>query len=202
MSETSAVVVDSLTECINVGVGKAADLMNTMLQSHVTLTAPEIRLLRVDELRADSFFRSEVDCAAVEMRYSGEIEGFVGLVFDTGSAGRLVDCLTGIHDLRDEDLDSLRAGALSEIGNILINSVLGTIANQLGVHLRFSVPYYRENRGSRLLEDMEVAERDMVLLTKASFVISELEITGDLALFFSFRSYGQLVAAIHSLVAE
>jgi len=185
-------VLDALTEIMNIGVGKAAAIMNTMLDSHVSLTVPVVRLLSIEKLREEAIFPSNVAFSAIEMKYAGSFNGFVELVFDMVSAGKLVDRLSGIESLSVEDFDSLRSGTLCEIGNIVINAVLGTMANILDVSLTFSVPFYHEGRGPGFVDDLRADSGSMVLLTKTTFTISELSVTGDFAVFFSFSSYEHL----------
>ncbi len=192
-------VLDGLTEIMNIGVGRAADLMNTMLNSHVSLTIPLVLLLSIEELTMESFFPVNTSFSAIEMKYSGAYKGFVELVFDIESAGKLVDCFVGTDTAPAEDFDSLRSGTLCEIGNIVINSVLGTMANILDVPLTFSVPFYHEGSGEELFKAMTMNTTSTVLLTKATFTIEQLEITGDLALFFSFSSYESLRSGLLAL---
>lgn len=189
-------VLDALAEIMNIGVGKAAAIMNTMLDSHVSLTVPDVRLLTAEKLVQEAVFPPDVSFSAVEMKYSGAFSGFVELVFDTVSAGKLVDRLSGTDSMPLDDFDSLRSGTLCEIGNIVINAVLGTMANILDVSLSFSVPFYKEGKGSAILKDFKADSRSMVLLTKTTFTIRELSVTGDFAVFFSFSSFEHLRAGL------
>ncbi len=182
-------VLDAFREIMNIGVGKAGAIMNTMLSNHVTLSVPMINLLSVDEFNKTAFFPGNIPYSAVEMKYSGFFDGVVDLVFDTESAGKLVDILADEEAKNSADFDSLRAGTLCEIGNIVINGVLGTLANILDVRLRFSVPFYHEGLGMQLFKGNTMDEHSMVLLTKATFEIKQLSISGDLAMFFSFESF-------------
>jgi len=192
VTETDDRVLDAFKEIMNIGVGKAAAIMNTMLSKHVTLSVPMISLLTVEEFNKISFFPDAVSYSAIEMKYSGFFDGVVDLVFDTASAGKLVDSLADDESKDAADFDSLRAGTLCEIGNIVINGVLGTMANILDAHLKFSVPFYHEGLGMQLFKGNPMDENSMVLLTKATFDVKELSITGDLAMFFSFKSFAAI----------
>jgi len=199
MTEADDRVLDAFREIMNIGVGKAAALMNTMLSNHVTLSVPMINLLSVEEFESTAFFPKNVSYSAIEMKYSGIFDGVVDLVFDTASAGKLVDSLAGSESRDPGDFDSLRAGTLCEIGNIVINGVLGTMANILDLHLKFSVPFYHEGLGMQLFKGNTMDKNSMVLLTKATFTIQELSITGDLAMFFSFTSFSAIRPVLLSL---
>ncbi len=199
MNADDARVLDAFKEIMSIGVGKAASIMNTMLSNHVTLSVPMISLLSVEEFNKATFFPKNISYSAVEMKYSGFFDGVVDLIFDTVSAGKLVDSLADEDTKSTDDFDSLRAGTLCEIGNIVINGVLGTMANILDVHLNFSVPFYHEGAGMELFRENSMDENSMVLLTKATFDIKELSITGDLAMFFSFASFANIRPILLSL---
>ena len=55
------------------------------------------------------------------MTFQGGLDGCAFLVFPHTSAARLLSAVTG-DDAGGDDMDSLRSGALTEVGNILINS--------------------------------------------------------------------------------
>jgi len=44
--------MDLLSECVNIGLGRAAESLNRMCGSHVLLSAPEIRILNRPSLTA------------------------------------------------------------------------------------------------------------------------------------------------------
>ena len=124
---------DALTELIGLGIGKAAEVLNLMLDSHIALSAPVLRIIDINEL-ASTLGGGEGrarELSAVRMRYSGSMSGSVELIFSAGEAIKLVDCLIGEESVTEEGLDSIRAGTLCEVGNIVINALLGTLSNQL-----------------------------------------------------------------------
>ncbi len=45
--------IDILKEMINLGVGKGADVLNTILHSHVRLQIPSLKVLSPDEFEAE-----------------------------------------------------------------------------------------------------------------------------------------------------
>jgi chemotaxis protein CheC len=198
-----ALFLDSMTELSSLGLCKAADVLNSMLDSHIVLSAPTIRI--VDRLELfDSFAVSGGrDLAAVEMRYGGSMDGIVKLIFDAEDAGRLVDCIIGDESFVEEGLDAIRAGTLCEVGNIVINAILGTLANELNFHLEYSVPFFTGKNDAASLAGMDTDDSGGVLLVETIFSVEALRIAGRIAIFFSLASFGCLrEAAIQYTKAE
>lgn len=193
--------LDALAELVGIGVGKAAEVLNAMLRSHIVLSVPSIRIVAPDELPKVLGLPADRRLAAVEMGYSGSLSGSVELIFTQGEAGRLVECITGEVGIPEEDLDAVRAGTLAEVGNIVINALLGSVSNVLGLELTYTVPAYLEGGLVELLREARVvaggsAGEEVVLLARTRFQVEELAVDGDIAVFFALDSFRSLEAGI------
>jgi chemotaxis protein CheC len=104
-----------------------------------------------------------------------------------------VSVLTG-EDIGSPDLDDLKIGTLSEIGNILINGVMGSIGNVLQQHINYAIPVYLEDTIDNLLPDGK--SDATILLAQASFTIEQLQIIGDIILIFEVQTFDSLLNAI------
>ena len=189
-------LIDPLTELIGIGIGKAAQVLNSMLDSHIVLGAPVLRLVALAELTEALTEGDSRELSAVQMHYAGSIDGAVELIFDTAEAGKLVDCLVGEETGAEEGLDAIRAGTLCEVGNIVINALLGTLSNVLDFNLRYTVPLYLEGDAARLIDDAGVDEGGIVLLAETDFSVERRSIKGKIAVFFSLASFEYLRKAV------
>lgn len=187
---------DALTELIGIGIGKAADVLNTMLDSHIALSAPSIRIVPSDELIGILIKNDGTDLSAVHMRYAGGMRGTVELIFSSGEAGRLVDCIMGEEQVLEEGLDAIRAGTLCEVGNIVINALLGTLANVLSLSLEYTVPAYIEGDAARLVTAARSFEESVALLAETDFMVEKMSIRGTIAVFFTMESFSLLRDAV------
>lgn len=186
---------EPMTEIVGIGIGKAAEVLNTMLSSHVKLSAPSLAIAKPHELEERLFFRGAERLSAVQMGFEGDFDGQAELVFASDDAGKLVDCITNDLPMPDGDLDSIRAGTLCEIGNIVINALIGTIVNVLEARLDYTVPLYTEGR----LEDFVgsiVKEAEVILVVRARFEIENFSIDGDLLVFLSLSTFNRLDSAV------
>lgn len=193
--------LDALQELINIGVGRAAYLLNEMLDSHIRLEIPFVKVLTALQAykELESRFRDD-SLASVKLGFNGSFYGTAGLIFPTESASILVSVLTG-EEPGSADLDAVKIGTLSEIGNIVINGVMGSISNVLKQRMNYTLPVYLEDTIDNLLLATEVNE-SKILLAQARFAIEQLEIMGDIILIFEMDTFDALIKAINQEIIE
>lgn len=190
--------MDALKELVNIGVGKAAGALNQMLRAHVSLIVPHLQLLSLYELEAASRASFGVaNLAAVSLEFWGPFSGNAALVFPPDSAAKLVDIVTG-EDFGGLDWDELRVGALTEIGNIVLNGVMGSIGNILKQHIDYSLPRYTEDTITRLMTRANTSAEATILLAQTHFAIAEYQIEGDIVLLFEVGAFDTLLTAIEN----
>ena len=191
----TATQMDALQEMVNIGVGQAAGVLNAMLRSHVTLRLPVIEILSQAELESRiTRFRKQI-FSAVRVGFKGPFTGSASLIFPTDSAAKLVIMLTE-DDLQSLDMDEIRAGTLTEVGNIVLNSVMGAIGNELHQRLFYTVPAYLEDPFTVILAENEQDNRATVIWIQTQFSLQEQQIDGDIVILFGFGSIELLIAAI------
>jgi chemotaxis protein CheC len=188
--------LDALQELINIGVGRAAGMLNQMLDSRIVLEIPVVTILTLSQIQAELEKRFNGDSlAAVKLNFTGSFSGKANLVFPTESAATLVSLLTG-EEIDSPDLDSVKIGTLSEVGNIVINGIMGSISNVLNQHLNYAIPIYMEDSIKHILSLEYASEETIFLLAQARFAIKTLEIIGDIVLIFEMESFGTLIRVI------
>ncbi len=190
--------LDSLRELINIGVGRGADVLNTILNSHIQLCVPLVKLLTREELNSELEIVGGERLASVNMRFKGNISGYAKLLFPSESALKLVLALSGEEE-GPVDLDSIRAGTLAEIGNIVLNSVMGSISNILNLNLHYAVPNYLEGPANNLFLPNEINPTTVTMLAKTRFMVAELKVEGDIVIFFEVGSFDHFLASLNNM---
>lgn len=192
---------DVLKELINIGVGRAAGALSELTGAFVRLRVPFVSMFTVDE------FKKEIDkdgvgtVSAVQLQFSGAFAGTASLMFPPDSAAKLVVALCGEEESSAEPvLDSVRVGTLNEIGNIVINGVMGSIGNILGEHVEYSVPNYVEDSVDGLMEtNSSKVDDESILLARTRFSIEQFQVQGDVILMFEVGSFDALLNAIDNI---
>lgn len=190
---------DAVSELVNIGVGRAAASLATMIKERVELSVPKLMTVPCRELPLHLGLARELGDQArismVQQAFGGSLAGKASILFPLASARRLVELLTD-GALSAEELDLEMEAALTEVGNILINSVLGTLGNITGTEISFHLPEYLQCS----VKDLEFSFGDRNLLLAVVLVgISGQEIRGHLLLLFDLPSMETLQEAIHRM---
>jgi chemotaxis protein CheC len=187
----------ALSEILNIGVGSAAELLCEMLRSRVLLQVPEVRLLQLEELHRDFPELAAPRLAAVEMPFRGLLSGTSALLFPAHSAAELVNALTPDGDPSD-DLDAIRAATLTEVGNIVLNGVMGAMANTLSTRFSYTLPTFAE----RTVAELWRADAEQsVLLARTRFRVESTEIEGDVLVLLEVGCLDEMLRAVDRLLA-
>ena len=188
----------TLTEIVNIGIGKAAEVLNELLNSHIELKVPTVLVLNKDNTPAELKSLQKQILSCVQLGFHGSFSGKAALVFPPESAVKLVSVLMG-EEFEGADLDDVMTGTLSEVGNILINSVIGSISNVLEDPLDFTIPNYHEGQVHDLLGINNLDSSLSILLIRADFKVLDLHISGDIFLIFEVDSFEILLGHLQNL---
>ncbi len=191
--------LDALQELLNIGVGRAAGSLNQMLEKPIRLHIPAIQLGKMEELSQEVQGTKDTTLSSVQLPFKGTFSGSSCLLFPTESATALVVALTGEENDPDT-MDSLRESTLTEIGNIVLNGVMGSLANVLNHRITYSVPYYQETSIQGLVKPNSTEDCEMILWAQTQFTIEEYNLTGDIMLMFGVPDLGLLVSAVNEYV--
>lgn len=195
--------IDVIQEIINIGVGQAANLLNSISGKHVKLQVPQIKILSLEQL-ADEFkdlgFNNDLSC--VTLTFSGTIVGSSKLIFPTEQAAKLVYAFTDAN-LDELDFDEIQAETLCEIGNIVLNSLLGSLANLMNTTFSYSIPIYLTGNIDQILSsDISFSETGIILYARTHFSIEATQIEGDFILFIDFATVPNLINSINRFIEK
>nr|WP_242040198.1 MULTISPECIES: chemotaxis protein CheC [unclassified Desertifilum] len=188
--------IDILQELVNIGVGQAASILNEMLGSPICLNIPDLQSLSLTQLQTELESRFESDLiSTVQLGFEGFFSGSAELIFPTESASTLVSLLTG-EKPGTPDLEAVKIGTLLEVGNIVLNGVVGTVSNLFSRRLDYSLPTYAEDRVSQLLKARNLKQDVNIILAHTHFIIEKLQINGEVLLIFKVGSFDALLDAL------
>ena len=193
--------IDVLKEIINVGVGRGADVLNTMVGSHVHLKVPCLKVLSASEFEQEITKSHEEQLSCIQLPFQGDFSGVAELVFASEGASKFIAALTQDQQ-ENTDMDPIRAGTLCEVGNIVLNAVMGIISNLFGFKFVYSIPCYAEGDFNCLLPLHSIMPDETVLIARTHFNIEDLEIDGTIILFFEIGSFDKLLEVVDAYSKE
>ena len=189
----------SLQEMVNIGVGKGAQVLNTLLIHHVVLDVPTLIETTAEDLMPALGIDQKQLLSCVQMAYRGSLQGEVQLLFSSDAASQMVSLIIA-QDVAPEELDFIRQATLTEVGNIVINAVIGTVSNLLGFRLEYTLPTFRGGNLAQIEAQRTLESEELILLARTTFTIEALSLKGNMILFFSWPTYKNLESALERYV--
>ena len=191
---------DVIAELLNMGVGRAAASLGQLLNEEVTLSVPQLCVQSRQETAELMDRQSEGGIAAIKERFEGGFDGDALLLFPSHKSLELVRVMLG-EAMYDGDITELEREALLEVGNIILNGCLGSIANNLGGELFCSLPEYRRGSGNEVLAAADGAE-DLVLFLHIDFSLASAEIEGYVLFLLDIQAANKLRARIQEYLTR
>lgn len=191
---------DALGEIFNIGVGRAAASLSQIVSDEVLLTAPDVSLIHIDQ--AASLLRSSElqQFSSVSQIFSGPFEAQALLVFPESNALEIVRLMVGPH-MTIEELSEFEQEAMCEIGNIILNACMSSLADIFRVSFTSTLPLHRFGNTDNL-PVLEGDEDQMVLLLQVDMVISQQRICGHILFLLSVASMSSLLACLDDYLAS
>ena len=192
--------LDALTELFNMGVGHAADALSQLAGEPVLLSIPEVQLLPKAEVIRQLTRGDDKRVSAVRQGFHGDLVTDAILMFPAEQSLQLVQIMVG-GQVPLEDLGEMEQEALAEIGNILLNSVVASLADSLELTLDGSLPEVELG----VVSDVLLAEQDVdvpLLSLQVRFEIATRSIRGYLAFLLDMRSTGLLEERVAAFIRQ
>lgn len=193
MFQLSELEDDALIEIFNIGVGHAAASMSAIVNEAVRMSVPSISFIPRAEaarLLGSSQAVPERICG-VSQHYAGAFETEAILMFPEDKSLEIVRLMVG-ETVPLKELTEMEQEAMCEIGNIMLNSCVGTLANIFQRELQGSLPQYHVGTSDEILSATGSQADTVVLMLHIDFVLEKHQIHGYVAFVLA-------IAALHDL---
>lgn len=172
---------DAIVELLNIGMGQAANSLSEMVQEEVKLAVPSLELLSRQAAisRLNGYPHKRI--AAVKQHFDGPFCGDALLLFPQEKSLELVRALMKGEEVPLEMLTELQQDALMEVGNIILNSCLGSLANLLTHELTSELPIIITGTTTEVLDACLAQNDDIVMFLRMDFALHAKDISGYVA---------------------
>ena len=191
---------DTLGEIFNLGVGHAAKVLSEMTDKWIDLNVPAVHVLDSTEVKKKLLKKGE-DTVSIEMDFSGAVSGASVLMFDRNSAIKLASLLLE-EEIDKNAPDGEWSETTSEVGNIVVNSVIGALANSIEEELDYSPPIYSNSQPAQIVDKTHEGEDGLVIVAEAELKIKESSIFAEVLIVFALGSFKELKIKIDELYLE
>ena len=191
---------DALGEIFNIGVGRAASSLSQIVNDTVLLSAPEVTLVhRSDAAKVllGSEFRQ---FSTVSQHFSGAFDAEAMLVFPESNALEIVRLMVGPH-MSIEELSEFEQEAMCEIGNIILNACMSSLADLFHIHFDSTLPLHRFGDPDSI-QIVSEDEEHILLVLQVDMIISQQRIQGHILFLLSVVSIANMFECLDNYLRE
>jgi chemotaxis protein CheC len=202
----SAVQRDALTEVVNIGAGRAAKRIATMLEDEVEMVVPVVDLVDYEDLPGFLSIAAEEDVVCIQQEVSGSITGDIMLLFYTQEGLRLMQQLIAplqpFNAGSDDEMRRFENEAMTEVGNIIISACASAISGFLAGAVKMKVPTYNEGALDKIIPQIVQSQGETkALVMRASLRALKREVSTTLIITLSVDNLNSVLKRLDEILA-
>lgn len=205
MIELTELQRDALTEMFNIGVGAAADLLSQMVGEPVRLSVPLVEFTSESKAKAYYLEREQRPLCAIRQSYVGEVNTEALLMFPEENSLELVRIMVGA-DLPLQTLTDMEQDAMAEIGNIILNAVISSLASTLSLKFEGALPQVSILSAQDLFVSTNPQSNPdddgSLMALNIDFSLSARKVSGYLAFLLDLPSGAVMVRRLDAYIAQ
>ena len=200
MIELSELQTDALVEIFNIGAGQAAAGLSEIVGDEVKLSVPRIAFYAREDITAGVLALAGDRLGSVRQTFTGRFRIDAALLFSEDNALEIVREMIG-SQVSVDDLVDFEQEAMCELGNIILNACIASIADLLQVELDSTLPHYLVDTSSTIITELVADQgQPVVLVLHIDLTIERRETNGCLVFLLSSSSLTDLLAAIDRFI--
>ena len=205
-----SLMFDILAEMFNIGIGKSASLLSEIINKKILLDISRFNIFfdcDLNEKNIEKFLSKVTDGTLMvsSIEFEKKITGEANLIFPMDKMRAFINlCLNqesvvceNENNFTDVDIDIIK-----EIGNIVLNALIGEISNFLNVSLNYSLPKVRFFCKDFFKLKIENKKDSCIILLYVTFIIDETEIQGAIIVNLNLNSLKELMRIIKKMEDE
>ncbi len=194
--------LDILRELFNISVGKSSCLLSEIIDRKIILNVPDVKLVDLEnkEFNMEECLPEKSDGIFMisSISFENELQGKASLIFSAKKMRTFIDlCLknseTEVYfEMNFSDIDF---DVIKEIGNIVLNSVVGEVGNLLNLKLTYTLPEVKIFNGDEIFKDID-CQYTHVLILNITFLIENTKIEGAILVHLTINSFTDIMDKI------
>lgn len=199
---------DILKEVFNISVGKAANLLSEITGKKIILKIPDVTIL--DRIKSNieltDYLPIKFSGALMvsTISFKENLTGKANLIFPAEKMKTFIQlCLNEeVHDEDNLNFTDIDFDIIKEIGNIILNCILGETGNLLDIKLQYSLPEVRVYNHINFKQAIYENEYQNILVLFITFIIDNTEIEGTIIVDLALQSLNELLRKIDLIEAD
>lgn len=200
---------DILKELFNISVGKSASILSEIIDKRILLNVPDIEILELKSNRAqlDKYFNNIIEGAILvsSISFKEKSAGKASLIFPADKMRNFINlCLheeneDGFDDLNFTDIDF---DIVKEVGNIVLNSIIGEIGNYIDIKFNYMLPEIKVFNSMDIEAFTESEEYSYILMLYVTFNIENSQIEGAIVINLTLSFLDEILKKIYMMEVD
>lgn len=182
--------LDMFKEIGSIGTGNAATALSNTLSAKISMSLPEVNIMDYNQV-INFLGGPEKIISAVMVHLSGEFSGIMLYLLDLEFINFVFEKLNLKSISCFEEIDEIRASAVSEVSNIIISSYVNAIAFLSGISINLSVPAMTVNMLGGIMSVPMIEYgyvTDKIMMVGGKFILNNEEMSSNLILMPDIKS--------------
>lgn len=198
---------DILKELFNISVGKAADMLSEIINKKIVLSVPNVGIFDIEksDVELGKCLPSVLDGTLMvsSIAFEKNLTGKANLIFPVNKMRTFINlCLNDEGNNCEMDFTDVDFDIIKEIGNIILNCIIGEVGNYLEMNLTYTLPEVKVFDRIDFNKDLENNKYSYILLLYITFIIDDTEIEGAIIIDLTLNSLNELIKKIESIKDE
>ena len=197
---------DILREMFNIGVGKAASMLSEIINKKILLDVPNIEVLNIENQNTEieeGFSKTLKGTLMISsITFEEKITGQANLIFPAEKMRKFINLCMNQEDGSIEDdmsFTDIDFDIIKEVGNIILNSIIGEMGNFLNVTLDYTLPKVKLFDRIDFKKNIKNKKEIYILMLYITFIIDDTEIEGAIIIDLTLNSLNELMKIIKKM---
>lgn len=200
---------DILKELFNISVGQSASLLSEVIEKRILLNVPDVKVINYKENspECNNYISKFIEGALMisSISFREQLAGKASLVFPAEKMRTFINlCMHESTDFVPYDLNftDVDFDIVKEIGNIVLNSIIGELGNFINVKFSYSIPEIKVINEMNIDKVVEDEDYTYILMLYITFNIEDTEIDGAIMINLTLKSLDELLKKIGKIEEE
>ncbi len=198
----SNMTYDILKELFNISVGKAAEMLSDIVDQKIVLNVPNVEIINVskDSIKMKDYLPENISGALMvsSISFKESFTGTANLIFPADKMKTFIRlCMHEEEDnYEDMDFNDIDFDIIKEIGNIILNCIMGETGNSLSINFNYSLPEVKVFNQTDFCGNLQKNEFVNILILYITFIIGNTEIEGAIIVDLTLNSLKELLEKV------
>lgn len=197
---------DILKEVFNISVGKSASILSEIIDKKILLNVPNIKLLNLKNSKSElrNYISNVIEGSIMisSICFKDKLAGKASLIFPADKMRHFINLCT--HENEENEGSNLNFtdvdfDIIKEIGNIVLNSIIGEIGNYVSIKVSYKLPEIKVFKDTDIEKILENEEYTHILMLYITFNIEDSQIDGAIIINLSLKSLDEILKKIYMM---